>query len=153
MPNRRAEREAAASEGVAANRIIVGHLDENLVSFEPGLAVLAQAGRGGPQHQISRVLTGCDIIADDERTGRAAGVARAAAGTTDVVDAIVIATAVRHRAPVVTSDPGDLAESPAPSASRSSSTHLTTQNRSPPQPATTGAPADHGPDTASDKAR
>lgn len=33
----------------------------------------------------------------------------AAAGTADVVDAIVIATAVRHQAPVVTSDPGDLA--------------------------------------------
>ena len=28
------------SEGVAANRIIVGHMDENLVSFEPGLAHL-----------------------------------------------------------------------------------------------------------------
>lgn len=27
-------------EGVAANRIIVGHMDENLVSFEPGLAHL-----------------------------------------------------------------------------------------------------------------
>ena len=73
------------------------------------VVVLAQAWRGGPQHQISRVLKGCDIIADDERTGRAAGVACAAAGTTDVADAIVIATAVRHQAPVVTSDPGDLA--------------------------------------------
>ncbi|MGH3285081.1 MAG: hypothetical protein ACRDPD_10435 [Streptosporangiaceae bacterium] len=30
------------------------------------------------------------------------------AGTVDVVDAIVIVTAVRHRAPIVTSDPGDL---------------------------------------------
>src|SRR5258705_12049807 len=73
------------------------------------VVVLAQAWRGGPQHQISRVLKGCDIIPDDDRTGRAAGVACAAAGTTDVVDAIVIATAVRHQAPVVTSEPGDLA--------------------------------------------
>ncbi len=73
------------------------------------VVVLAQAWRGGPQHQISRVLKGCDIIPDDDRTGRAAGVACAAAGATDVVDAIVIATAVRHQAPVVTSDPGDLA--------------------------------------------
>jgi predicted nucleic acid-binding protein len=72
------------------------------------VVVLAQAWRGGPQHQISRVLKACDIIPDDERTGRAAGVACAAAGTTDVVDAIVVATAVRHQAPVVTSDPGDL---------------------------------------------
>jgi predicted nucleic acid-binding protein len=72
------------------------------------VAVLAQAWRGGPQHQISRVLKGCDILPDDQATGRAAGVACAASGTDDVVDAIVIATAVRHQAPVVTSDPGDL---------------------------------------------
>ena len=32
----------------------------------------------------------------------------AASGTADVVDAIVIAAAVQHQAPVVTSDPGDL---------------------------------------------
>ena len=72
------------------------------------VVVLAQAWRGGPQHQISRVLNACDIVPDDERTGRAAGVACAASGTADVVDAIVVATAVRHQAPVVTSDPCDL---------------------------------------------
>ena len=72
------------------------------------VVVLAQAWRGGPQHQISRVLKGCDIIPDDEHIGRAAGIACAASATADVVDAIVIATAVRHQAPVVTSDPADL---------------------------------------------
>jgi predicted nucleic acid-binding protein len=72
------------------------------------VVVLARAWRGGPQHQISRVLKACDIIPDDERTGRAAGVACAASGTADVVDAIVVATAVRHQAPVVTSGPRDL---------------------------------------------
>jgi len=72
------------------------------------VVVLAQAWRGGPQHQISRVLKGCDIVPDDAATGRAAGVACAASGTADVVDAIVIATAVRYQAAVVTSDPGDL---------------------------------------------
>jgi predicted nucleic acid-binding protein len=72
------------------------------------VVVLAQTWRGGPQHQISRVLKGCDIIPDDEHIGRAAGIACAASATADVVDAIVIATAVRHQAPVVTSDPGDL---------------------------------------------
>jgi hypothetical protein len=51
------------------------------------------------------VLTGCDILPDDQRTGRAAGVACGASGTTDVVDAIVVATAVQHQASVVTSDP------------------------------------------------
>ena len=72
------------------------------------VVVLAQAWRGGPQRQISRVLKACDILPDDQRTGRAAGLACAASGTTDVVDAIVIVTAVRHQAPIVTSDPGDL---------------------------------------------
>ena len=72
------------------------------------VVVLAQAWRGGPQHQISRVLKACDIVPDDERAGRAAGVACAASGNADVVDAIVVATAIRHQAPVVTSDPGDL---------------------------------------------
>ena len=73
------------------------------------VVVLAQAWRGDPQHQISRVLKACDIVPDDERTGRAAGIACAASATTDVVDAIVVATAVRHQAPIVTSDRGDLA--------------------------------------------
>jgi hypothetical protein len=72
------------------------------------VVVLAQAWRGGPQHQISRVLKACDIPPGDERTGRAGGVACAVAGTFDVVDAIVVVTAVSHQAPVVTSGPGDL---------------------------------------------
>jgi rRNA-processing protein FCF1 len=72
------------------------------------VVVLAQTWRGGPQHRISRVLKACDILPDDQRTGRAAGAARAASGTADVVDAIVIVTAVRHQAPIVTSDSGDL---------------------------------------------
>jgi hypothetical protein len=76
----------------------------------PGLP-LAQAWRGGPQHQISPVLKGCDILPDDQHLGPAAGVACAAAGTTDVVDALVIATAVRHQAPIVTSDPTHIADS------------------------------------------
>ncbi|MCC3771561.1 PIN domain-containing protein [Streptomyces sp. UNOC14_S4] len=73
------------------------------------VVVLAQAWRGGPQHQISRVLKGCDVLPDDQRTGRAAGVACGASGTSDVVDAIVVSTAVQYQAAVVTSDPDDLA--------------------------------------------
>lgn len=42
------------------------------------VAVLAQAGRGGPHHKISRVLKACDILPDDAGTGRAAGVTPAA---------------------------------------------------------------------------
>ena len=72
------------------------------------MVVLGQAWRGGSQHQISRVLKACEILSDDQRTGRAAGVACAGSGTSDVVDAIVIVTAVRYQASVVTSNPGDL---------------------------------------------
>ncbi|MEU7941944.1 hypothetical protein [Microbispora bryophytorum] len=72
------------------------------------VVALAQAWRGGPQHQISRVLKGCDIRPDDEHVGRAAGIACTAAGTADAVDAIVVVTAVRYQASVVTSDPDDL---------------------------------------------
>jgi len=46
------------------------------------VVVLAQAWRGGPQHQISRVLKACDILPDDQATGRAAGVA---CGTADAI--------------------------------------------------------------------
>ena len=42
------------------------------------------------------------------RAGRFGADCRMMSGTADVGDAIVIVTAVRHQAPVVTSDPGDL---------------------------------------------
>ena len=72
------------------------------------VVVLAQAWRGGPAHQISRVLKGCDILPDDERIGRAAGEACGRARTADVVDAIVVVAAIARQAIVVTSDPDDL---------------------------------------------
>lgn len=72
------------------------------------VVVLAQAWRGGPRHQIPRVLEGCGIRPDDEHTGRAAKVACGSSGTADVVDAVVVATALRHQAAVVTGDPQDL---------------------------------------------
>ena len=48
------------------------------------VVVLAQAWRGGPQHQISRVLKACDIVVEDERTGRAAGIACAPGRTSAI---------------------------------------------------------------------
>ena len=63
------------------------------------VVVLAQAWRGGPQHNLSRLLRGCRILPDTEETGRAAG---AAARTSDVVDAIVVVTAVRQRVTLMT---------------------------------------------------
>lgn len=91
-------------------RILSLHRELNAAGVRPAVpvVVLAQAWRGGPQPGVSRLLKGCDILADDEQIGRAAGAACAASDTSDVVDAIVVVTALRKRASVVTSDPGDL---------------------------------------------
>ncbi|HET9254278.1 MAG TPA: PIN domain-containing protein [Pseudonocardiaceae bacterium] len=70
--------------------------------------VLGQAWRGGPQPQLSRLLKGCVIESFDENAGRAAGRLLRDAGTSDVVDAHVVLTALRHRAAVLTADPDDL---------------------------------------------
>ncbi len=70
--------------------------------------VLGQAWRGGPQPQLSRLLKGCFIESFDENAGRAVGRLLRDAGTSDVVDAHVVLTALRYRAAVFTSDPDDL---------------------------------------------
>lgn len=70
---------------------------------------LGQAWRGGPQAQLSRLLRGCRIEPLDEPRARAAGVACARAGTTDIVDATVVTGAAARMDLVVTSDPDDLA--------------------------------------------
>lgn len=70
--------------------------------------VLAQAWRGGPQAEISRILKGCDKQPMDEGIAREAGQACAVAGASDIVDAVVVVWAAKRNAVVVTSDPGDL---------------------------------------------
>ena len=70
--------------------------------------VLAQAWRGGPQAQLSRLLAGCQIEELDELRARSAGAACAAAGTSDVVDASVVVGAVSRGDRIVTGDSQDL---------------------------------------------
>lgn len=71
--------------------------------------VLAQVWRGSPgQAMLSRVLAGCAVAATGERTARAAGVACGRARTSDIVDAVVVVTAIKTAAPVVTDDHADL---------------------------------------------
>jgi predicted nucleic acid-binding protein len=70
--------------------------------------VLAQGWRGGPQAELSRLLKGCEIVNDDETIARAAGRACALAQTNDVVDAIVVVTAIANASLVITSDKKDL---------------------------------------------
>ncbi len=70
--------------------------------------VLAQAWRGGPQAQLSRLLKSCQLEPMHETTAKAAGRACALAGTSDIVDATVVVTAAERDATIVTSDDGDL---------------------------------------------
>lgn len=71
-------------------------------------AVLAQAWRGGPQADLSRLLSGCRIDSMDETAGRRAGEACGKARTSDVVDAAVVVGALGRNDLVVTSDRDDL---------------------------------------------
>jgi len=72
--------------------------------------VLTQAWRGGVGRQavLAMVLRGIEVVPTDEDIARQAGVLLGLSGTSDAVDAIVVATAARYTATVVTSDPKDL---------------------------------------------
>jgi hypothetical protein len=71
-------------------------------------AVLAQVWRGGPQANLSRLLSGCRVTSLDESLARAAGTLCGQAGTNDVVDASVVVLAHAMRAPVITGEADDL---------------------------------------------
>ena len=82
-------------------------LERGLVPIVPA-GVLGQGWRGGPQAQMARLLTGCRIEHLDGARARSAGAACAAAGSSDIVDASVVAGAAARSDLVVTSDVGDL---------------------------------------------
>ncbi len=71
--------------------------------------VVAQVWRGSPrQAQLSRALRGIDVRAVDDRLGRAAGALLGAAGTSDVIDAVVVLLA-NDGDDIITSDAEDIA--------------------------------------------
>ena len=70
--------------------------------------VLGQAWRGGPQARLSRLVRGCLIDPFTEQQARAAGAALAASGSSDLIDAAVVVTALAREDLIVTSDPDDL---------------------------------------------
>ena len=71
--------------------------------------VVTQVWRGGGrQARLAWTLRGCEIVPTAEDDARAAGVLLGRSHTSDAVDAIVVATALRLNALVVTSDPDDL---------------------------------------------
>lgn len=70
--------------------------------------VLAQAWRGGPQAQLSRLLAGCEVRPLTEAQARECGRLLARASSSDIVDANVVIVARERGDVVLTSDRGDL---------------------------------------------
>ena len=70
--------------------------------------VLAQGWRGGPQPLMSRLLAGCHVEPLDERLARSAGTACGRAGTSDIVDAVVVLGAAERGDRIATSDIDDI---------------------------------------------
>lgn len=70
--------------------------------------VLGQAWRAGPQASLSRLLRGCRIEPLSEPQSRSAGAALAASKGRDLIDAVVVTTALARDDLIVTSDPDDL---------------------------------------------
>jgi predicted nucleic acid-binding protein len=72
--------------------------------------VLTQVWRSGPrQAALCRFLKGCVLDSPSEATAKRAGELLGRTGTSDAVDALVVATAIEmDAATIFTSDPGDL---------------------------------------------
>jgi predicted nucleic acid-binding protein len=70
--------------------------------------VVAQVSRSPQQVQVRRFLTGCEVVplnvADAHQAGRLLGITK----TADVVDAVVVTTALRRKGTILTSDQDDI---------------------------------------------
>jgi hypothetical protein len=89
----------------ALHRRLLEHGDASSVPS----TVLAQAWRGGPQAQLSRLLAGCDLRPFTETHARECGRLLARTSTSDIVDASAVIVARERGQDVLTSDPDDLA--------------------------------------------
>ena len=70
--------------------------------------VVAQVSRSPQQAQLRRFLTGCVVAPLGETEAHEAGRLLSLTKTADVVDAVVVTTALRQRATILTSDPDDI---------------------------------------------
>lgn len=70
--------------------------------------VVAQVSRSPKQVQLRRFIAGCVVVplaeSEAHEAGRLLGIAKMA----DVVDAVVVTVALRHKATILTSDPDDI---------------------------------------------
>ena len=99
---------------VAADRNERRAWAEHKVRLELGLALLVpapvvvQVSRSPQQAQLRRFLTGCVVVPLGETEAHEAGRLLGLTRTADVVDAVVVTTALRQKAVILTSDPGDI---------------------------------------------
>jgi len=70
--------------------------------------VLAQVSRSPQQIQLRRFLAGCAIVPLGEAEAHEAGRLLGLTKTSDIVDAVVVTTALRHNATILTSDPEEI---------------------------------------------
>src|SRR5947209_17671684 len=70
--------------------------------------VVAQVSRSPQQAQLRRFLAGCVVVPLGEREAHEAGRLLGITRTSDVVDAVVVTTAFRQKAMILTSDPDDI---------------------------------------------
>ena len=99
---------------VAADRNERRAWAEHKVRLELGIVpmvpapVVAQVSRSPQQAQLRRFLTGCVVVPLSENEAHEAGRLLGKSGTRDVVDAVVVTTAARMKAVILTSDPDDI---------------------------------------------
>ena len=70
--------------------------------------VVAQVSRSPQQAQLRRFLTGCSVVPLSESEAHEAGRLLAISRTVDVVDAVVVTTALRQKAIILTSEREDI---------------------------------------------
>jgi predicted nucleic acid-binding protein len=71
--------------------------------------VLTQVWRGARNANLARALHGCELESLDPELALRAGLLCGQTGTSDAVDAIVVASAARRGDHIITTDPDDLA--------------------------------------------
>ncbi len=70
--------------------------------------VVAQVSRSPQQAQLRRFLMGCAVVPLDENEAHEAGRLLGKSRTADVVDAVVVTTALRQTASILTADEQDI---------------------------------------------
>ena len=104
----------AAAVLVAADRNERRAWAEHKVRLELGVVplvpapVVAQVSRSPRQAQLRRFLTGCVVVPLGEAEAHEAGRLLGMTKTADIVDAVVVTTALRQKATILTGDPEEM---------------------------------------------